>query len=108
MLGLEAAGLRAQVHDVDARGVVDVDGGLGDAVGRVDEPIPVRVLELARAQALRVDAALGAEHALHELLLAHLEGEKGDGVAVHGGIRRDVEREGGLAHRGARGDEDEV
>ena len=38
VLGLEAAGLRAQVHDVDARGVVDVDGGLGDAVGRVDEP----------------------------------------------------------------------
>ena len=73
VLRLEAARLRAQVHDRDARRVVDVNRRAVELVGDGDELRPVRVVELARAQELRVDAAFGAEHALHKLLLAHLE-----------------------------------
>ncbi len=46
---------------------------------------------------------------LNELLLAHLEGEKGDGhFFVERGVLGNVEDEGGLSHRRAAGDDDQI
>ncbi len=56
-----------------------------------------------------VDTRLGAEHALEQLLVRHLEREHGHRTPVsHGGVRGDIERQGGLPHRGARGQNDEI
>ena len=109
MLGLEAAGLGAQLHDRDARGIVDEQRRRRETVCRIDQLGPVLVLELAYAQALRVNGPLGTEHALHELLLRHFQGKERDRLVFpHGHIGSDVQRERCLAHTRTSRDQDEV
>ena len=60
---------------VRAARIVDVDGRLGEPAGRVGHARPVPRVEIARAHLVRVDLGLGAEQALHELLLGHLEAQ---------------------------------
>ena len=61
------------------------------------------------AQALRVDVGDAREEAQDELLLAHLEAEDADALALaDGGVLGDVEREARLADRRPRGEDDEV
>ena len=79
-LELEAAGLGAQVHEGQARGVVDEDLALGEFADRVREGVAVLLGEHAAAEFVAVHAGARAEHALGELLLGHFEGEDGGGL----------------------------
>ena len=59
--------------------------------------------------ALRVDVRDRREQAQHQLLLAHLEAEDADDLAlVDRRVLGEVQRQAGLADRGAGGDEHEV
>ncbi len=73
------------------------------------ETLVLLLRQLASPELLRVDATLGAEQALHELLGRHLEREHRDRNAVRDRrVGRDVERHRRLPHRRARGDDAEV
>ena len=62
-----------------------------------------------RAQALRVDVGDARQQAQDELLLAHLEAEHADALALlDRGVLGDVEREARLADRRPGGEDDEV
>ena len=72
------ARLGADLEDRDRRRVVDPEVELRElAHGGVDR-VPVGVLDVAGAHVLQVDARLGAQHALDELLGPHLEREDRD------------------------------
>ena len=63
----------------------------------------------AGAQAMRVDLRVRGEHAHEQRFLRHFEREDADHLVVEdGGVFGDVHGERGFAHRGARGDDDEV
>ena len=68
MIRLDAARLGSKLRDGDARRVVDIDRRLRQTVGRDNQPFPVVVRQLSRPKRLRVDAPLGAKHALDESL----------------------------------------
>ena len=109
VLGLEAPALRPHLQGRDHGRVVDVDARVGEVGVGLGQARPVLLLELARAQAMGVDACVGAEHAEHQLLLRHLEGEEADGLPrPQRRVLGDVQAERGLAHGRARGHDDEV
>ena len=61
------------------------------------------------AQAMRIDARLGGQHAHEQLFLRHFEAEHADrfiGPRAH--VLRDVQHEARLAHRRPCRDDDEV
>ena len=90
-------------------GVVDVDRRLRELVARGGEARPVVDRELAGAEPLRLDLALGAHQALRHLGLRHLEREERDRRAVADrDVRGHAERERRLPHRRTRRDDDEV
>ena len=108
-LRLEPARLGAQLHRADVRRVVDVHRRFGQRVHGRRDPGEVHLLEEAGAQALRVDVGDAREQAQDELLLAHLEAEHADALALlDGGVLGDVEREARLADRRAGRDDDQV
>ena len=70
---------------------------------------PVLVAEHAGAQMTLVDAADRRNHAKRELLARHFHAEHGDrGLVSNRRVFRDVERERGLAHGRAAGDDHEI
>ena len=93
----------------DVRRVVDVHRRFGQRVHRRRDAREVDLLEEARPQPLRVDVGDAREQAQHELLLAHLEAEHADALALlDRRVLRDVEREARLADGRAGGDDDQV
>jgi hypothetical protein len=67
--------------------------------GRLCEPAEVVILQPAAQQPAQVDERLGAEHALHDLLLRHFEREHGDGHLMRdGGVQCHARHERRLAH----------
>ena len=106
---LEPARLGPQLHGRDVGRVVDVHRRFRQRVHRRRDPREVELLEEPRAQPLRVDVGDARQHPEHQLLLAHLEAEDADGLALlDGGMLGDVEREARLADRWAGGEDDEV
>ena len=76
---------------------------------RLRQPAPVALAQEPAAQPVRVDARLGRQQAQEELLLRHLEAEHPDGhVGLRADVLRHVEREAGLPHRRAGGDDDQI
>jgi hypothetical protein len=102
---------RAHLERVERRGLVDVDVRLVELAHRVGEVRPLLVVQAPGAQLVLVDLGDRGKHAHRELARAHLHAEDGHRQA-HARVQRhvlgDVEREGGLAHRGAPGDDDQV
>ena len=76
MRALEPAGLGPDLHDREVGVVVDPDRRLGQPADGVGDLLPVGLGQVAVAHLLGVDPGLGAEHALGELELAHLEREE--------------------------------
>ena len=77
-----------------------------DAV-RVHDPALLDLAVQAEAQARGIDAGLGGEEALGELLACHLQREDGDlGVLADGGVAREVQHQRRLADTGTGGDDD--
>ena len=108
-LRLEPARLGPELHRRDVRRVVDVHRGFRERVHRRGDPGEVELLEEARAQALRVDVGDARQQAQDELLLAHLEAEDADALALlDRGVLGDVEREARLADRRPGGEDDQV
>ena len=109
MLRLEPAALRAHLEGRERSRVVDEDVRRGEVGVRLGQPRPVLLLQVSRAQAMRVDPRVRAEHAEHELLLRHLEREDADRVArLERRVLRNVQAERRLPHGGAGGQDDEV
>jgi hypothetical protein len=108
LLLLQAAGLGAHLGQGDAGRVVDEDRA---SISRSSAFAACRGPRAtwSRFAALRdpTRASL-ANMRRSRLSLRHFEREDGDDFAVlHGGVLRDVDGPGGLAHGGTRGDDDE-
>ena len=74
-----------------------------------DNAAPLLLIQAALEQLLAVHERLSGEHTDGELLAAHLKVEHGDRLAARlRGVHRDVHRDGGLAHTGTGGNEDEL
>ena len=108
MLGVDAAGLGAELEGGDGGGVVDEDGQLGEHPRRLDEEGPLLLLQLAQPEPLGVDAGLGGDQPLHHLLGGHLQAEDGDVLAQPGGVAGKGEAEGSLPHTGPGRHDDQV
>ena len=106
----EAFGLGAELGQRQARGVVDVEGGLGEVRQRHVELLPL--VGLQRNAALDLvgrEARLGGHQTLDELDGGHFEGEHRDGdVVVHRGVAGEVEGEGRLTDGRTGRQDDEV
>ena len=75
----------------------------------LDDPRPVAVEQPTVAQLGDIETRLCGEHALGDLEVAHLEGEEEHRhPVVRGGVRRQSQREGRLAHRRPGADHDQV
>ena len=106
---LEAACLGAELHHRDARRVVDEHLRLGERAHGVGDLGEVHVRDVPAAQVERIDLRDAGEEAQHELLLAHLEREDADRLALaHRNVLGDVQRERCLADRRSRGEDDQV
>ncbi len=106
---LEAAGLGAHLGHRDAGRVVDEEARLHEAFHGVGELLHVFLAEEAGAQLVRVDLGVRGEHAHEQRFLRHFQREDADHFAVEdGGVLGDVHGQRGFAHRGARGDDDEI
>ena len=71
--------------------------------------LPVLGAQGAGAESLAVDAGLGGQDAVGELLLGHFQAEDGHRhLLLHGHAGGDVQRKTGLAHAGAGGQDDQV
>ena len=77
MLCLQAAGTASHIHNGDACGIINIDFRLAHQIARAPQRIPVLVTHLAYAQTLTVNACLGAQHTVNQLLLAHFQAEEG-------------------------------
>ena len=100
MLGGQPPALCTHFEDADRRRVVDEDLRLAERADRLRQPAPVALAEKAAAQAVRVDARLGGQHAEEQLLLRHLEAEDADRhVGLGADVLGDVEDQAGLPHR---------
>ena len=109
---VQPARLRADLEDADVGRVVDVQRRASTALGGVAGPSTCArpsARPLRRSSPL-IDAWRGDE-ALGELGLGHLEGEQRDrprSLVVERDVLGDVRDERRLAHRRARGDDDQV
>ena len=82
---------------------------LDQAVERGAELAEVFAGEEAGAHLVGVHAGLRAQHAVEQGFLRHFQREDGDAfAALDGGVFGDVDGEGGFAHGGTGGDDDEV
>jgi hypothetical protein len=109
VLGLEPPRLGADVHDAGAGLVVDVDLGLRQAAEGAADPVPLAVVDLAEAEAVRVDPGLHREQPLDELVGAHLHAEDADRVAVaDGGAVGHAQRHACFSHARPGGQDDQV
>ena len=78
-------------------------------VHRLGDLLERHRVRLAGAEHVGVDVRLAADEPLHERLARHLEREDDDRLAgQHRGVAGDVERERGLADRGAGGEDDQL
>ena len=109
LLHLQAPRLRADLHQVDTSGVVDVDRCRGEPIAGILDANPVLVAQVATAHPGRIDARLGRDEALRDLVAGHLEAEDDDRDSCFDAeVPRDAERQRRLAHRGARGENQQV
>ena len=98
-LAAQAPGLGPDLHDGDVGVVVDPDLGVAQAAHGRGDGVPVRVRQTAVADLGGVDPGVGAQDALDQLDLAHLQGEQEDRVvASEGGVGRHAQGQGRLAH----------
>ena len=105
----EAARFGAHFGEGDAGGVVDEDVGLDEALEGGGEFVAIFAEEETFLNFDGVDDGFRCQHASQERLLRHFEREDGDGfTTLDGGVLGDVDGEGGFAHGGARGDDDEL
>ncbi len=83
--------------------------GFDQLAQRILQLFVVFAAQEAFLQPLLVDPGLRGQHAAQQRLLAHLQAEDGhNGAVVDGRILGDVDGQGGLAHRGAGGDDDQL
>ena len=109
MLGLQPARLRPHLQNADRGAVVDEHLRVVQAAEGLRQGVVVALAEEPAPELVRIDPRLGRQHAHEQLLLGHLQAEDPDRVVgMHAEMLRDVEDEGGLAHRRPRRDEDEV
>src|SRR5690606_13750430 len=109
VLALETAALGTQHVRRQRRGVVDEDLGFLQHPDRAGDAAPVLVLQLAGTQALGVDPAVGGDQAQRQLRGRHFHREHRHRLLrLDRRVLGDVQREGGLAHRGTRGKDDQV
>ena len=106
---VEAARAGAQLERIQRAAVVDEDARVLQALEALGDAAPVVLLHAAGADLVLGDARERAQQAHRDLLPAHLHAEHRDGEPeVDGDVLGDIEREGGLAHRGPARHDDEV
>ncbi len=105
----QASRFGAHFQDRDARRVIDEDGRLIEHFHRTQQLLPFALAQAPGAQAMAVHPGMTGQKPEIELFLAHLEAEQAHrAVVAHSGVLGDIQAEGGLAHGGAGGNEDQV
>src|SRR5215212_6207796 len=105
----ETPDLGPDLHQRDASCVVDPDRGPADFSHSPHQLRPVLGLDVAAPQSLSGDARGLRDKPLHELLLAHLQGEDGNRhLLLARSVPDRIESHGGFAHRRPRGEYDQV
>ena len=108
-LARHAASTRAQLCDGQARRFVDEHVDLAEFFDGLGQAPPLVVGQLARAQVLLVDAAQRTDHPQGQLRRTHFHGKHHHRqLFLDADVLRNVQRKGGLAHRRARRQHDEV
>jgi hypothetical protein len=108
-VGFEPPGAGFEVAEDEARSVVEVERGRGDAPRGGVEVAPLVGGDVAFADQAGGEAGGGGDELQAQLAGAHFEGEDADGAPeVEGDVAGDVEGEGGLAHAGPAGDDVEA
>ena len=106
---MQPARARANLERVERGAFVDLDRGIIQAAHGVGQPLPVFVEQPAGAQPVLVEAPERAEQAHHQLRGRHFHGEHRHRQAgFERDVLGDVERQRGLAHRRAPGNDHEV
>ena len=111
MLGLDAAELGVNVHEVRAGGVVDEQRRFGELHRGHLQHAALVLIQIAEPELLLVHVRLGADQTREQLLVRHFEREDRDRPGIffaRGNALRDVERERGLAHGRAGRDDDQL
>ena len=108
-LAVQASRLRADLEHADVARVVHPQRRSRQALAGLEDLRPALLGHAALAQLLALDARLRGHEALGQLGLGHLEREQRHRLAVlDGGVLGDVADQRALAHRRARGDDDQV
>ena len=109
MLGVQPAGLRADLEQADVRRVIDPQRRPGQPLAGLDDLRPAVLADAALAQLVALDPRLRGDEPLGELGLGHLQREQGDRLAVlDRRVLGDVRHQAALAHRRAGGQDDQV
>ena len=109
VLRLQPPRLGAHLEHADRCRVVDEHLGFGERAERVRQAAVVLLVQEPAAEAVRVDARLGRQHAHEQLLFRHFEAEEAHRhVGLRADVLRDVQHEAGLAHRRTRRHDDEI
>ena len=123
MLPFEPAGTGPQGGNRKGRGVVDKNLGFLKRVRRLHDFLKIRSTHLAAAYEVRADAGFFGKNTCRQLLARHFEGIETDngpidndfiaelvdlGLVGLGRVEGDIRGEGGLAHRGAPREDDQI
>ena len=106
---LHAAGLGAQIEQLEVRGVFNIQRSVVQTPGRVGDLVKVGRPQQSGADAVRIEARFGGQQPLHQGHGRHLQRKEPDRLALlHGHIGGHGERQRGLAHRRPRPDYHEL
>ena len=105
----QAAAAGAQLGGRDTRSIVDKDAAVGHRADGARQAHPVIARQRALADALHVDLRVRAEQTQSDLFAGHFQREHRHGLAaVQRRITGHVHRQRGLAHGGARAQDDQL
>ena len=82
MFGLQAAGLAAHLHRRNASRVIDPEIGLGERLHRLNDALPLVILDPASTQPLLIDTGIHREQTLYQLLFTHFKTENSNRLLV--------------------------
>src|SRR5687767_9814982 len=78
--------------------VIHIDGQCTHVLCRCEELCPVLFIELAFTQLMTRNVGLGADEALHKLLVAHLKAKDGGSLILPCGVHHNTVEPACLAH----------
>ena len=106
---VDGADLRLDLRHRNAGGIVHIDGCVIQKRRSLGKIVPVGVVQTAGTECLAVDVGSAGKDTVGQLFAGHFQAENdGWNLLLTRHVGGDVQREGGLAHTGAGGQNDKV